>query len=224
MTQLTTLLEAIQKTKPSWVDDCNDRLWPDLVEAAKEAREIHIHLAKETDPVTAVAYHESVLSTRGAYNVAKITCEEISGKLRTLTEQLLNASSSIQTHCRIRPRQANSSLQNEIYVIDQNYLKLVKLGKDIINRETREIIGFRFDGITKHNSRQEDFKSYILPLYQPILQGKTVCIFYYGPTDSGKSYTMFGPSNPKGGPGGLIYAIACELMAKIRAFGQEPNL
>lgn len=57
---------------------------------------------------------------------------------------------------------------------------------------------FEFDRVVGGTIDQEGFFAEIQPLIESLVDGFNVTIFAYGPTGSGKTYTMEGPSNDKG--------------------------
>ena len=222
--ELADALQKFEHTKPDWFDDPEERYWSDQVQCAMQAVE---DVEQKATASPGQDFSASIKSLQDDYDTAAESCHDASRTIKTLNELMLNVSNSIQTHCRIRPR-LDQIPKTEIHVVDDNRVQLIKLGKDVKGRETQQVNEFRFDGITRHDTPQKDLELEILPLCQLVLQGESVCIFCYGPTNSGKSYTMFGPrTKPRSSDqseGGLIYAAAVELITQIRAGGQESRL
>ncbi|KAI4255911.1 MAG: hypothetical protein LQ352_002333 [Teloschistes flavicans] len=227
--ELMTALKEITDAKPQWLDDLSEQQrWCKLVDECCEAyKDEDAQLDKlKTTRTTSSDYpkeyqkyakkHETTLNSLKA---AKPVLDRVYEELPSLTKRLLRVSNSIQTHCRIRPR-LDSAPITEIYVVDQNMVELDKPSKNPSKQDTGEKIQYRFDGITGRDKPQDELIGHTLALCQAVLEGTTVCIFCYGPTNSGKSYTMLGGRKEDG----LILAALIELCTKIRAQKHEARL
>ena len=87
----------------------------------------------------------------------------------------------------------------------------------MFSKETEEIIvhneemmmekNWEFDKIFNGESTQFEVFQYLQPLVTSVLDGYNICIFAYGQTGAGKTYTMSGPrENP-----GVNFLTAAEL-------------
>lgn len=72
--------------------------------------------------------------------------------------------------------------------MDNNDLTTIELQ----NQKSSETLVYNFDRIFNENSNQEDIFNEVKPFIQSALDGENVCIFAYGSTGSGKTFTMQG--------------------------------
>ncbi|KAL9597537.1 MAG: hypothetical protein Q9219_005084 [cf. Caloplaca sp. 3 TL-2023] len=237
--ELTAALEDIDASKPGWLDDPGLRDWSAKADEAWSAWEGERSLDEEIEKTSKEdgkynGLRQKQLQSRktatAAHRDAKLKLDKACEEMENLNHKLLQVSNTIRTHCRIRPRQGADPLKTEIEVGDQHYLK-VRDARETTSRgnERQDWINYRFDGITKHDESQEGIESVVLPLCQAVLQGKSVCIFCHGPTNSGKSYTMYGPgkeasAKAKITAGGLIYAVLDDMLMRIKKHKQDPAL
>ena len=63
---------------------------------------------------------------------------------------------------------------------------------------------YKFDHIFTEESCGEIFKSCIEPNIEQCLDGRNCCVFAYGATGSGKTYTMFGGTSEGTWQPGLV--------------------
>ena len=105
----------------------------------------------------------------------------------------------IKTYVRIRPDEETSNLT--FTEIGSNYTKLANSEKT-----------FKFNQIfTSTDNQQEIFDNVCEELLDSSLRGFNVCIFAYGYTGTGKTYTMFGKNEGDGKDMGMIQRFCQEL-------------
>ncbi|GAA0153082.1 microtubule binding motor protein [Lithospermum erythrorhizon] len=117
------------------------------------------------------------------------------GENRKLHNELQELKGNIRVYCRIRPfspkeKDKNSTIE---YVGDNGELVVVNPAKS--GKEGRKM--FKFNKVYGPTSTQGEVFSDIQPFIQSVLDGFNVCIFAYGPTGSGKTYTMMGPNGAR---------------------------
>lgn len=88
----------------------------------------------------------------------------------------------IKTICRIRPN-ANENIPSNLRIDSNQSLTLTHNGE----------YNFTFDKVCQPNISQKEFYDHNIKFVLPhILQGKNTTLICYGPTGSGKTYTMYG--------------------------------
>eukprot|EP00964_Phaeocystis_antarctica_P020068 scaffold11081_cov61-Phaeocystis_antarctica.AAC.3 len=98
---------------------------------------------------------------------------------------------SIRVFCRVRPGLADAEQAIEIGEHDTT-LKLSRPGKD-----GADVYPFNFDKIFRPQTPQERVFEEVEGLVQSALDGYKVCIFAYGQTGTGKTFTMQGTKEPE---------------------------
>mmetsp|Transcript_257 Transcript_257/g.438 ORF Transcript_257/g.438 Transcript_257/m.438 type:complete len:826 (+) Transcript_257:218-2695(+) len=110
---------------------------------------------------------------------------------RQLYNQIQDYRGHIRVFCRVRPH--NLEIGNEIATIpvedDMGLDQVEVLDK---NKQWKS---FTFDRVLGPNTTQAQMYGELAPLLRSVLDGYSVCIFAYGQTASGKTYTMSGPSD-----------------------------
>ncbi|KAG0300593.1 kinesin-like nuclear fusion protein [Linnemannia gamsii] len=117
---------------------------------------------------------------------------------RKLSNAIMDLKGHIRVFCRVRPYGSTDDAVASI-----NYPDLE--GREIVLAPTKgPKYPFTFDKVFAATSSQEDIfdeVSYMLP---SIMNGGNACVFAYGATQTGKSYTLEGPSSTAEEPLGLI--------------------
>ncbi|KAF6776142.1 hypothetical protein AHF37_04327, partial [Paragonimus kellicotti] len=106
--------------------------------------------------------------------------------------ELQDLKGQIRVYCRIRPAPpAEESRKNPIvvYTPDQ-YTVLVKV--------SRGLKVFQYDRVYTSGATQNDVFGDVADLIQSVIDGYNVCIFAYGETGSGKSFTLTGDRDKPG--------------------------
>jgi len=125
---------------------------------------------------------------------------------RQLYNQIQELRGSIRVFARIRPCK-----DADVAVLSTEG----ELGLDQVQvmDKMRQWKSFTFDRVYGPQTTQMDIYQELAPLMRSVLDGYSVCIFAYGQTSSGKTYTMSGPSDrPKSdATKGLQYRVLDDL-------------
>ncbi|KAD7478521.1 hypothetical protein E3N88_01657 [Mikania micrantha] len=125
----------------------------------------------------------------------KMKYNEEQTKRRKLHNQVEDAKGNIRVFCRCRPLSKLESSTGCSTVVDFDAASNGELG--ILNSgSTRKT--FRFDRVFTPNDNQVDVFSQASPLVTSVLDGYNVCIFAYGQTGTGKTFTMEGIEGNRG--------------------------
>jgi kinesin family protein C1 len=120
---------------------------------------------------------------------------------RKLHNKIMNLKGNIRVFCRIRPCLNVANRGNEVVFAkgDSSVVVLNKMKSRVDRTGARksEDFKYKFDRVFGPSASQESVFQEIELLVQSALDGFGVCIFAYGPTGSGKSFTMEGPQEQK---------------------------
>ncbi|KAK7368903.1 hypothetical protein VNO80_10936 [Phaseolus coccineus] len=112
-------------------------------------------------------------------------------KLRKkLHNTILELKGNIRVFCRVRPSLPNDSTGT--YTVVSFPTSTEALGRGIELSQSGQKYNFTFDKVFDHEASQRDVFVEISQLVQSALDGYKVCIFAYGQTGAGKTYTMMG--------------------------------
>lgn len=111
-------------------------------------------------------------------------------KRRGLLNKILDIKGSIRVFCRIRPLLWSNIRKNEDPI-------MVDLDK-IVVKSAGSKKGFEFDKVFGQSSTQEDVFVEVEPILRSAIDGHNVCIFAYGQTGTGKTFTMEGLNDQPG--------------------------
>ncbi|XP_052623227.1 kinesin-like protein KIN-14S [Lactuca sativa] len=114
---------------------------------------------------------------------------------RRLYNEVIELKGNIRVFCRCRPLNHDEITKGSTSVVDfesvqENELKII--GSDSSKKQ------FKFDHIFKPEDNQEAVFTQTLPLVVSVLDGFNVCIFAYGQTGTGKTFTMEGTPEHRG--------------------------
>ncbi|GKV31984.1 hypothetical protein SLEP1_g40630 [Rubroshorea leprosula] len=109
---------------------------------------------------------------------------------RKLYNQLQDLKGNIRVYCRVRPFLGGQStrLVSVLDNIDEGSITIVTPSKYGKGRKA-----FTFNKVFGPSASQAEVFSDTQPLIRSVLDGYNVCIFAYGQTGTGKTYTMTGP-------------------------------
>ncbi|PWA61348.1 P-loop containing nucleoside triphosphate hydrolases superfamily protein [Artemisia annua] len=109
--------------------------------------------------------------------------------------EVIELKGNIRVFCRCRPLKHDEIAKGSTAVVDfdsslQNELKII--GADSSKKQ------FKFDHIFRPEDNQEAVFAQTSPLVVSVLDGFNVCIFAYGQTGTGKTFTMEGTTENRG--------------------------
>ncbi|GLJ16746.1 hypothetical protein SUGI_0288200 [Cryptomeria japonica] len=110
---------------------------------------------------------------------------------RLLYNEVQDLKGNIRVYCRVRPCEKQSTLE---YTCENGELLISSPNKQ--NKESRK--KFTFNKVFGPSATQEEVFRDTKPLVRSVLDGFNVCIFAYGQSGSGKTYTMTGSKENPG--------------------------
>ncbi|KAK1410627.1 hypothetical protein QVD17_37164 [Tagetes erecta] len=125
----------------------------------------------------------------------KVKYNEEQAKRRKLHNQVEDAKGNIRVFCRCRPLSKSESSTGCSTIVDFDSASNGELG--ILNSGSTKKT-FKFDRVFTPNDNQVDVFSQASPLVTSVLDGYNVCIFAYGQTGTGKTFTMEGTEGNRG--------------------------
>ncbi|KAJ0561216.1 putative minus-end-directed kinesin ATPase [Helianthus annuus] len=168
-------------------------------------RKEQIELCNEFKSITADSFHGSevfdALQSLGEEHetlkkkyqeecqMLKNRCQLECSERRRLYNQVIELKGNIRVFCRCRPMNHDEISKGSSLVVDfdsaqENELKMI--GPDSSRKH------FKFDHIFRPEDNQEVVFAQTSPLVVSVLDGFNVCIFAYGQTGTGKTFTMEG--------------------------------
>ncbi|KAK1352015.1 Kinesin motor domain-containing protein [Heracleum sosnowskyi] len=133
-------------------------------------------------------YHEECELLKKKY------LEEFSERKR-LYNEVIELKGNIRVFCRCRPLNQDEIAKGYCSVIDLSSYQENDL-QVICSDSSRK--QFKFDHVFKPEDSQEDVFNQTLPIVMSVLDGYNVCIFAYGQTGTGKTFTMEGTPENRG--------------------------
>ncbi|KAL9142691.1 hypothetical protein ABFS82_14G187300 [Erythranthe guttata] len=114
---------------------------------------------------------------------------------KKLYNEVIELKGNIRVFCRCRPMKQDEIAKGSTSVVDfdssqENELQIIS--SDSSKKQ------FKFDHVFKPEDNQEDVFVQTLPIVTSVLDGYNVCIFAYGQTGTGKTYTMEGTPDNRG--------------------------
>ncbi|XP_071735388.1 kinesin-like protein KIN-14R [Rutidosis leptorrhynchoides] len=125
----------------------------------------------------------------------KVKYYEEQSKRRKLHNQVEDSKGNIRVFCRCRPLSESETLTRCATVVDFDTAANGELG--VLNSGSTKKT-FKFDRVFSPNDNQVDVFGQALPLVTSVLDGYNVCIFAYGQTGTGKTFTMEGTEKDRG--------------------------
>ncbi|KAM1331718.1 hypothetical protein EV1_043802 [Malus domestica] len=125
----------------------------------------------------------------------KLKFNEEQAKRKILYNQMQEAKGNIRVFCRCRPLRKEESLAGHATVVKFDAAKDGELGI-LTSGSTKKI--FRFDRVYTPEDDQVDVFADASPMITSVLDGYNVCIFAYGQTGTGKTFTMEGSETNRG--------------------------
>ncbi|KAL9450117.1 hypothetical protein AB3S75_011945 [Citrus x aurantiifolia] len=129
------------------------------------------------------------------YDDLKLKFSEEQAKRKKLYNQVQEAKGNIRVFCRCRPLSKEEASAGHAMVVDFSAAKDGELGI-LTGGSTKKI--FKFDRVYSPRDEQVDVFADASPLVTSVLDGYNVCIFAYGQTGTGKTFTMEGTQQNRG--------------------------
>ena len=155
------------------------------------------------------------------------SCEDLSKKIETITNTVERAQlrdqskfelrkdrhnfmqelkGNIRVYCRVRPRLPDDPAGKDIVVLSND--KIVEIaaphfapGAGVTSSKAAKTERFVLDKVFEPIASQEDVFAEVSSFVRSVLDGYNVCIFAYGQTGTGKTYTMEGDLSNRAGYG-----------------------
>ncbi|KAB2052086.1 hypothetical protein ES319_A12G095500v1 [Gossypium barbadense] len=125
----------------------------------------------------------------------KVKYSEEQAKRKELYNQIQETKGNIRVFCRCRPLSKAEISAGSAQVVDFDAAKDGNIGI-LTGASTKKT--FKFDRVYTPNDNQVDVFADALPLVTSVLDGYNVCIFAYGQTGTGKTFTMEGTDQNRG--------------------------
>ncbi|XVF15315.1 hypothetical protein REPUB_Repub09cG0140900 [Reevesia pubescens] len=125
----------------------------------------------------------------------KVKYSEEQAKRKVLYNQIQETKGNIRVFCRCRPLSKEEISAGFAQVVDFNAAKDGDLGI-LTGASTKKT--FKFDRVYTPKDNQVDVFADALPLVTSVLDGYNVCIFAFGQTGTGKTFTMEGTDQNRG--------------------------
>ncbi|KAH9615389.1 hypothetical protein KSS87_022661 [Heliosperma pusillum] len=117
------------------------------------------------------------------------------GERKRLYNEVIELKGNIRVFCRCRPLNQNEVTNGSTSVIDIPPLQDHELNVVCADSSKKQ---FKFDHVFGPDTNQEDVFAQTLPIVTSVLDGYNVCIFAYGQTGTGKTFTMEGTTQNRG--------------------------
>ncbi|KAK1440499.1 hypothetical protein QVD17_06327 [Tagetes erecta] len=181
-----------------------------LSNKVKDLRKKHVALCDEVKSMTADSFpgsevltalkilgeeHEILKKYQEECQLLKNRCQLECSERRRLYNQVIELKGNIRVFCRCRPLNHDEIAKGSTSVVEfdstqENELKII--GSDSSKKQ------FKFDHIFRPEDNQEAVFAQTSPLVVSVLDGFNVCIFAYGQTGTGKTFTMEGTAENRG--------------------------
>ncbi|XP_059590614.1 kinesin-like protein KIN-14R isoform X2 [Vitis vinifera] len=125
----------------------------------------------------------------------KLKYSEEQEKRKKLYNQIQEAKGNIRVFCRCRPLSKEEVASGHATIVDFTAAKDGELAM-LTGGSTKKI--FKFDRVYTPNDDQVDISADASPMVISVLDGYNVCIFAYGQTGTGKTFTMEGTNKNRG--------------------------
>ncbi|KAL5701824.1 hypothetical protein ACHQM5_027120 [Ranunculus cassubicifolius] len=134
-------------------------------------------------------------SLRGENETLKKKLVEESVERKQLYNEVINLKGNIRVFCRCRPLNVEEIASGTSSVVDIDSSRDTELQMVISDSSKKQ---FKFDHVFGPEDNQEAVFAQTSPLVISVLDGFNVCIFAYGQTGTGKTFTMEGTPGNRG--------------------------
>ncbi|KAM3253832.1 hypothetical protein ACQJBY_047746 [Aegilops geniculata] len=213
---LAFAVEGQVKEKSRWC-----QLLKDLSEKFKALKTEHQILLKETEEykkclsdatqmtTTIHQYVSQYASLESEFKDLKEKFSEEAKERKDLYNKLIELKGNIRVFCRCRPLNTEETAEGASMAID---FDSAKDGELIVRGHVSSKKVFKFDSVFNPEEDQEKVFEKTAPFATSVLDGFNVCIFAYGQTGTGKTFTMEGTEGARG----VNYRILDELFRVVK--------
>ncbi|KAM3271694.1 hypothetical protein ACQJBY_042102 [Aegilops geniculata] len=213
---LAFAVEGQVKEKTRWC-----QLLKDLSEKFKALKTEHQILLKESEEykrclsdatqmtTTIHQYVSQYASLESEFKDLKEKFSEEAKDRKDLYNKLIELKGNIRVFCRCRPLNTEETAEGASMAID---FDSAKDGELIVRGHVSSKKVFKFDSVFNPEEDQEKVFEKTAPFATSVLDGFNVCIFAYGQTGTGKTFTMEGTEGARG----VNYRILDELFRVVK--------
>ncbi|XP_058069432.1 kinesin-like protein KIN-14R [Magnolia sinica] len=194
--QLRDVSNQYERGKKVWfaaINDLKDKMKVMKREHAQLSQEAH-DCADSVPELNKMVF--AVQSLVAQCEELKVKYNEELAKRRKLYNQVLETKGNIRVFCRCRPLSKEEVSSGCALAVDFDAAKDGDLGVLTGGGSTKKI--FKFDRVYTPKDNQADVFADAAPLVISVLDGYNVCIFAYGQTGTGKTFTMEGTEKNRG--------------------------
>ncbi|RWR71931.1 kinesin-like protein KIN-14D isoform X1 [Cinnamomum micranthum f. kanehirae] len=135
-------------------------------------------------------FEEAISNLQGEITALKSKQRSLDEKRREALNKILDIKGSIRVFCRVRP----------FLSVDRRKIHLpISTGSEnVIVRSSGSRKDFTLDKVFPQEATQEEVFEEVVPILRSALDGHNICIFAYGQTGTGKTFTMEGTNDHPG--------------------------
>ena len=120
---------------------------------------------------------------------------EFKEKRREINNELQTLKGNIRVYLRIKP--LGKDKKCVLKISDNHQLTLLLPAESAKSKHAKKSYEYKFEHIFDHGTTQKEIFEELQGLMQSVIDGFNVCIFAYGPTGTGKTYTITGDGTDK---------------------------
>ncbi|KAM7469316.1 hypothetical protein LguiA_007499 [Lonicera macranthoides] len=172
----------------------------DLSNKVLSLRKEHTILCNEVKGITLDSFPGSEVfnalqGLSGEHELLKKKYLEEWSERKRLYNELIEVKGNIRVFCRCRPLSQDEIAKGSTSIVDfdssqEDELQII--GSDSAKKQ------FKFDHVFRPEDNQEAVFAQTLPIVSSVLDGYNVCVFAYGQTGTGKTFTMEGTPENRG--------------------------
>ncbi|KAE9618966.1 hypothetical protein Lal_00047962 [Lupinus albus] len=171
----------------------------DLSTKVRDLKQKHVALSDEVRLITEsfpVSYFLKSVQLLGSENeLLKRKLLEESSERRRLYNEVIELKGNIRVFCRCRPLSGSEIANGSASVVNFDSLPDNELQVVCADSSKKQ---FKFDHVFRPEDNQESVFAQTKPIVISVLDGFNVCIFAYGQTGTGKTFTMEGTPDQRG--------------------------